>query len=165
MMGHQAGRSIMELVFLQSLQAESASLNSTRLHTGAFLWDLSNYYEHVDHDILWERAEKQHYPLAVLAIVLNQYSGRRFLGYSGICIRLNFPYGGIAAGCSFATYLVQVFSLPPLRTWIQKNPEVDLTLFIDDFLGMFSHKCIRTLVNVLTHAAASLSDLIVFAMG
>eukprot|EP00959_Pyramimonas_sp_CCMP1952_P072408 1512340-Pyramimonas_sp.AAC.1 len=66
----------MELVFLQSLQAEASALTSTGLHTGAFLWGLSNYYEHVEHDMLWERAEQQQYPLARLGIVLNQYSGR-----------------------------------------------------------------------------------------
>ncbi len=44
MLAHQSGRSIMELVFIQSLRAESGQLQEgQKLHTGAFLWDLSNF--------------------------------------------------------------------------------------------------------------------------
>ena len=38
MLGHQSGRSIMEVVFLQALQSESGAFE--RQHTGCFLWDL-----------------------------------------------------------------------------------------------------------------------------
>ena len=41
MLNHQGGRSIMEVVFLQSLKAEAGASGSERMHTGCFLSDLS----------------------------------------------------------------------------------------------------------------------------
>ena len=46
----------METVFLQSLRAESAQAAPGTACTAAFLWDMSNYYEHVNHELLWLRA-------------------------------------------------------------------------------------------------------------
>ena len=57
MLGHQAGRSIMEIVFLQALEAESAVSQDKPGKFGCFLWDLSNFYEHVDRRKLWQRAQ------------------------------------------------------------------------------------------------------------
>jgi hypothetical protein len=54
LLGHQSGRSIMETTFVQALRGEAAAASGQ--HSGGFLWDLANFYEYVDHEVLWQRA-------------------------------------------------------------------------------------------------------------
>ena len=44
------------------------------------LWDLSNFDEHVSHDKLWARAQDHKFNLCVVAVALNQYRSRKFVG-------------------------------------------------------------------------------------
>ena len=116
MLAHQSGRSIVETVFLQSLRAESGQLQEPRQHSAAFLWDLSNYYEHLDRQLLWDRATSTSFPLAVVAEALNQYATRRLLGLETLAMDSFFPERGIAPGCALATFWVQVYSYGPLHS-------------------------------------------------
>ncbi len=97
LLAHQSGRSIMEVVYVQSLKAEAAQLQDEVLHTRAFLWDLANFYEFLNRRRLWERAESTGFPLAVAALALNQYSAKRFLGLETIAMDCFYPERGIAA--------------------------------------------------------------------
>ena len=96
------------------------------MHTGAFLWDLSNYYEHLDRRRLWQRAESTDFPLAVAAVALNQYAARRYIGLESLAMDALYPEKGIAAGCGLATYWVQVYSYDPLQDWRALHPQVGL---------------------------------------
>ncbi len=52
MIGHQSGRSIMEVVFVQALRAEAGQHEAEVRHSGCFLWDMKNFYEHVGYEKL-----------------------------------------------------------------------------------------------------------------
>eukprot|EP00959_Pyramimonas_sp_CCMP1952_P373798 7828215-Pyramimonas_sp.AAC.1 len=65
------------------------------------------------------------------------------------------PQKGIPAGCSFATFLVQVYCIEDLDIGAS-NVEVSLHMFINDLLLLFSHRCKKTVVSELKRAAASL---------
>ena len=103
----------METVMVQSMRAEAAPNNQE--HFACFLWDLANFCEHVDTDLLWERAKASGFPMIILAISLNQYRSQRFLGLGDLVFTCYFPSRGIAAGCTFATTWVQVYAMAPLR--------------------------------------------------
>ena len=103
----------MELVFIQALRAESSSAAGQRLFTGYFLWDLQNYYEHLSRSKLWDRAGEMGFSLAILAVALNQYGARRFIGLGALTLECQHALRGIAAGCGLATTLVQVYASPP----------------------------------------------------
>ena len=144
----------METTFIQALRGESAVAQGS--HSGAFMWDLANYYEYIDHDVLWARGKQSGFPLAVLAVTLNQARARRFLGLGDVAVDAQFPQRGLAAGDGFATTLVQVFALPPLEKWQARHPHVPLSLFIDDFLGSTTAPTEHQVVGRLTAAAADL---------
>jgi hypothetical protein len=75
------------------------------------------------------------FSLAILAVALNQYGARRFIGLGALTLECQHALRGIAAGCGLATTLVQVYALPPLRVWREDHPKVPLTMFIDDLGG------------------------------
>ncbi len=106
--------------------------------------------------MLWDRARSKGFPLAILAIALNQARAKRYLGLGDIAADARFPRRGLAAGDGFATTLVQVYSLEPLELWSLRHPEVPLSLFIDDFLGSTSAPMEHQVVGRLSAAAADL---------
>ncbi len=125
-----------------------------------FMWDLSNFYEHIPRSKLWDHGMEQKISAAVLAVTLNQYSSRRFVTLHGLASDAGFPSRGIAAGCGFATYLVQMLSLPALRAFRARYPDVWLTMFIDDLMAQARHRLESQVVARLTEAGAGLADVI-----
>ena len=77
---HQKGKSILEIVFAQSLAAEHGQYRNAKLHTSCVLWDMSNFYEHVRRQILWQRAQASGFNMRVLTVILNMYQARRLVG-------------------------------------------------------------------------------------
>ena len=152
MLGHQSGRSIMEVVFLQALQCETGAAENK--HSGCFLWDLSNFYEHISRERLWERGRERNFNAAILAISLNQYGTRRFLGLGELAVDCGFTKQGISAGCSWATLWVQIYTLDPLMVWQARCPQVSLNIFIDDLLGGVTAAEEHQVVGRLAHGAA-----------
>eukprot|EP00959_Pyramimonas_sp_CCMP1952_P009422 196412-Pyramimonas_sp.AAC.1 len=55
-LAHQAGHSIVELVYKQSLEREFNSSAQDQQYSAQVLYDLSNFYEHVDRPCLALRA-------------------------------------------------------------------------------------------------------------
>ena len=158
-LGHQAGRSIMETVFIQSLRSEATQTPDAagrRAHSAAFLWDLSDYYEFVNHEKLYERAGRRGMNLAVVSIALNQYRSKRFLGLGDVACYAHYPARGLAAGCGWATTWVQVYTLEPLLVWQESSPQVGLTVFFDDLMGEATAEEEHLVVGRLTAGAASL---------
>eukprot|EP00959_Pyramimonas_sp_CCMP1952_P068094 1421263-Pyramimonas_sp.AAC.1 len=51
-LAHQAGHSIVEIAFKQSLDCESYNNRNERLVSGMILYDLSTYCEHISRDKL-----------------------------------------------------------------------------------------------------------------
>ena len=51
-LGHQSGRSLLEIVFLQAMLAEAGAHDEEPEASACFMWDLSNYYEHVPRDVV-----------------------------------------------------------------------------------------------------------------
>eukprot|EP00959_Pyramimonas_sp_CCMP1952_P044867 937331-Pyramimonas_sp.AAC.1 len=136
-LAHQAGRSILELVHKQHLQAESGAVQEQELHSASIMWDLTNYYEHANRDKLHRRALDTGFNGAVMAIILNQYQGQRMITMNNQTSHAGDPTKRIPAGCSFATYLAQMFCIEALDIWTS-NVEAPLHMFIDD-LPLFSH--------------------------
>ena len=62
----------------------------------------------MDHTLLWERARETSFPLACVAVALNQYKGWGHVGLSGVAQDALFPTRGIAAGRGLATTFTQV---------------------------------------------------------
>jgi hypothetical protein len=131
---HQKSRSILETVFLQLADVESQKLAGQDVHSAAIMMDLSNYYEHISRQQLQTRAQALQFPTCLLPLIINQYQSRRFTTMGGIAQQSTYPSRGIPAGCSFATYLVQVICFAPLTKWQSMFPETPGGMFIDDLM-------------------------------
>ena len=153
----------METVLVQSLRSEAAKARGD-CYAG-FLWDLSNFYEHVSPELLWTRAQDRPFPLAILAISLNQYRGKRFLGLDTMAVECGHPDRGIAAGCAFATFWVQLYAIDPLATWKAENTYLDLSVFIDDLMSDTTGQQEHQVVGRLATGAATLRSTIENELG
>ena len=60
----------MELVYRQSLECEFHSSDKDQQYSGQLLWDLANYYEHIDRGLLAARATQAGFPCSILRIIL-----------------------------------------------------------------------------------------------
>eukprot|EP00972_Heterocapsa_arctica_P082354 12135484-Heterocapsa_arctica.AAC.1 len=45
------------------------------------------------------------------------------------------PEVGVPAGCAFATAHIQVYSASPIESFQAQHPDLDLSIYIDDFVG------------------------------
>eukprot|EP00959_Pyramimonas_sp_CCMP1952_P157640 3296460-Pyramimonas_sp.AAC.1 len=88
---------------------------------------MSDYYEHVDRPTLRVRARRRKFPLRLLCVALNQYQGQRLVTYETMAVVVGYPGRGLAAGCGYATFLVQVYTLDPFETWQRNNEALALT--------------------------------------
>ncbi len=161
--GHQRGRSILETVYLQSATMEVAvSEGSNKLVGGAIMWDLSNYYEFVSREALWERAVSVKFPLTLLTLIFSQYQSKRLVTLDSMVVEGGYPRSGLCAGCCFATFLVQVYTIEALRQFQSKHIETPLTMFIDDLLLMCVARTEELFLSRLVEAAAALAVMIEF---
>jgi hypothetical protein len=94
--------------------------------------------------------------MAIVAVALNQYGARRYIGLEDLALDCGYPERGIAAGCGWATTWVQVYTLDPLLVWQSSSPQVGLTVFIDDIMGENTSEEEHQVVGRLTQGAASL---------
>jgi hypothetical protein len=150
----------MEVVYLQALRSEAGQAADERLHSSFFLWDLQNFYEYISREKLWQRAEELGFNLGIVAVAVNQYAAKRFVGLGALTTECQYACRGIAAGCGLATTWVQIYALPPLRLWRVEHPQVHLTMFIDDLGGGTCAKEEHQVVGRLGAAAASLWHLV-----
>ena len=67
---------------------------------------------------------------------------------------------GIAAGCGFATYLIPMYTIDPLDSWTQRNPNLDLHMFIDDIIIKKHDYKISRIASDLNNGTNSLLDCI-----
>ena len=71
------------------------------VYSGSFLWDLSNFHEHVPGDALMEKGRAQGFHAAIMGVELNQCAARRFVGWQDLSVLAGYESRGIAAGRSF----------------------------------------------------------------
>eukprot|EP00959_Pyramimonas_sp_CCMP1952_P462264 9482965-Pyramimonas_sp.AAC.1 len=121
-LAHQAGHSILELVRKQSLDCERCSKRNEQLHSAMVLYDLSNYYEHINRSKLATRALRSGSPATLPRITMGIYASPRYVGLQVLVMCVGRTVHGIAAGCGFGTYLIQMHTIDSLDSWTQQNP-------------------------------------------
>ena len=131
---HQKSKSILETVFLQLAHVEAEKLSGEEVHSAAVMIDLSNYYEHISITQLQSRAKELGFPESLLPLMINIYQARRLTSMYGLAQMSKFPSRGIPAGCTFATFLVQVICYLPLTRWQKQFPRTPGGMFIDDLM-------------------------------
>ena len=159
-MGHQKGRSITEIIYVQAARQESQRWTDSRVHTATLLWDMSNYYEHLNRDLLLQRSSDLDFPMALARVSCNVYQSARIVSLQGYSVRVGQPQRGIPAGCGYATFYVQCYSLRPMLNWQARHQSVSGSLFIDDITAGTMGISVGEVVSNIVGAARDLSTVV-----
>ncbi len=129
-------------------------------------WDLEAFYESVDRERLFKRAEASGFPMPVLRLALAMYSFPRALAMGGRIAKETWPKRGVGAGCGIANTLVKVFTLAPMDEFVARLPSsVTVDLHVDDF----ALECIgddeRQVARDLAAAQALLHEMVLRELG
>ena len=113
-----------DLVWRQTLSAEQ-SAHSQRQYA-AVLWDLKEFFDHIDHRILWQRAIHHGYPRVLVRMAIAAYRAPRLVEINGRLARDLWPTCGVFAGHILAMSLVHLYQMEPLDLFLARNPRVQL---------------------------------------
>ena len=114
----------------------------------------------MDRPLLLHRAKQLQFPLLPLIVVLNQYGAPRCVGLGELVMYAGHPTLGIAAGCAFATFLVQAYALDSPCNFARARPLVSPTMFIDDLWVGANASSSEQLCLRLASAAQALAEVI-----
>jgi len=153
-----SGHSCVWALWQQAARAEAAVAEQE--HTAMFLWDLADYYEHIDRDILRGRVLQGGFPMDVLDVSAPMYGALRFLTLARLASRSGYPTRGVVAGCGAATFHVQPFAAPPLEPFVLRHPCVHLNVHVDDFIVQARGSSETLVVSNLGDAADDLGEVI-----
>ena len=101
--------------------------------SAALLWDLKQYFEHIDREVLRQEAEETQFPQYVLEMAVTAYQAQRVITMRGLACRVGHSKVGGTAGCPIITTLIQVYTMRALAAWVSHNPSVGLMVYVDDF--------------------------------
>ena len=148
-------KSPVDVVFRQALKADLATAQSRSF--GIVLWDLLKCYEHALHPILYVKAKKYGYPLALLRMSLAAYIAPRRIMFNGIVSDLVYASRTIVAGSTFATSELVLYLLDTALAFQRVCPAVSLNIFIDDLAFDVASDSSSVVVQELSAAAGFLA--------
>ena len=155
----QGGQNSLHKVWAQAAEAEDATASSKsngRLHVGAVLWDMADYFERICRTRLREQHLNLDFPVAAGHLSLQQYAGKRLLQHGAAVINAGFPTFGITAGCGLCSYHVQTYAGPAILDYVRRNPQIGINLHYDD---LYSSSVAATKHQVETRLMKAMQDL------
>eukprot|EP00972_Heterocapsa_arctica_P030759 4527204-Heterocapsa_arctica.AAC.1 len=69
---------------------------------------------------------------------------------------MGIPSTGVPAACAFATAHIQVYSASPIEHFQIQHPDLDLSIYIGDFVGSVEGQSEDLVAKQIIHAADSL---------
>ena len=153
-----AGKSPVDPVWRAALAAEEAVQTAGKT-AASFLWDIKLFYEHFSHRRFVAKGKASGFKEQIMRVTIAQYRAPRSVTLDGMVCRGQAPRGGIIAGCSIATTHVKVYTLEECDAVVERHPDVEFDLFVDDWQGAAIG--LHTQVHrALAGAAADLRDAI-----
>ena len=95
------GNGALDVVWGQALRNERATARSQA--SAALLVDLSAFYEHFDHSLLIQRADKLGFPKQLTRLAVKGYRAARLITMAGKLSASLRAKRGVVAGCGMAT--------------------------------------------------------------
>ena len=108
-------KSCISAVWALSAQAEQQVGNDN--FVALLLWDLKAFYEHIDRNVLIQRATEAGCPMQPTRLAIQGYASQRLLKMDNLIVTTGFAKFGVVAGCGFATTGVKVYVQAPLLRW------------------------------------------------
>ena len=153
----------MDTVFRQALRAEAQT--SQKGHYAIILWDLKEYYEHIDRKLLLGRAGRSGYPMYLMKPALEMYKKVRWTSYAGMVDFAGHSNKGIPAGDGQATFMIQAYAMEDMDAFMVRATSLRsgmwLDTFVDDFALSGAEANQSVLISDIKKSALDLHDVIV----
>ncbi len=85
------------------------------MHVLTMLWDIKQFYENLDHDLLYRASQALQCPLYAIRLALHMYSIPRRIFLDGAVGPRIYPSKGIVAGSKTATTEAKMYVMPMLE--------------------------------------------------
>ncbi len=152
------GNSPLDTIWRQECRQEAGVADGKQAAT--LLYDMSNFYEAVDRDLLLQRARRTGFPEAIIRVCLAVYAGPRMLQLDGALSVEAHPIKGMIAGDTMATTLVKVYCVGAFDDMCASlPPTVKLDAHIDD-LVLAAQGSPQELIQDVPKAEQLLADVI-----
>ena len=155
-----AGKGVgsVDAVWRQTLDAEAEVIDGGC--AAAILWDLSAFFDTIDHGLLMERATALGWPPVLINMAISMYTAPRIISSRDATAAPLCPTQGVMAGCSFAKACVTAYYVEPLTKFTEKHEEVDLDAYIDDFTLFSAGRSEDEVENNIVDGAVALHKVI-----
>ena len=131
------GNTCLEVGIARLVRAETSRCNGK--HRVAVLFDLSNFYDLVDFELLEERIITYGFPARVAALVVQTYRAARHIEAEDILSEVIYPRTGMLAGCPFAVALAKTYLWPILQEIHGMKGVQALDSWVDDIGADLEH--------------------------
>ena len=145
-------RRIGDVVYRQAVRNAIAAAEGR--HVVEVCWDFKKAFEHVQRPLLWQKAQAQGYPMALLRMSLRSYGwDRRILTEHNVVSGTIKARRGIAAGSAFAIYELKAYCRE--FTMITHGlPGATLSLHVDDTIIRVEGPTREEVLEVLERVAS-----------
>ena len=124
------GNTCVEVEIARLVRAETSRCIGK--HRVAILFDLSNFYDSVNFELLEERIIVYGFPARVAALVVQTYRAGRHIEAEDVLSEVVYPRTGMLAGCPFAVALAKTYLWPILKDIHDTKGVQTLDSWIDD---------------------------------
>ena len=131
------GNTCLEVGIARLVRAETSRCNGK--HRVAVLFDLSNFYDLVDFELLEQRIIAYGFPARVAALVVQTYRAARHIEAEDILSEVIYPRTGMLAGCPFAVALAKTYLWPILQEIHGMKGVQALDSWVDDIGADLEH--------------------------
>ena len=123
-------RGVERCVWEQAAWSEWSSAGGHAVAT--ILYDLLKAFDHVAYQKLIDAAVRTRFPMRQLKLLLQVYRAPRHVELDGVAGKELRVQRGIIPGCAFATTLLQLLLVGPLREVRAAHPTVSIRVVVDD---------------------------------
>ena len=119
------------------------------------MWDIEQFFDRIDSQLLIQRAVSLKFPLRDLLMALRMHLAPRCLQMCGMLAEAIYPTTSILAGCGFSIPFTRILLRGDVEEVVTAHAEVDRSVFVDD-IGQSSIGFPRALFRQLLDAAICL---------
>ena len=147
----------------QTLEAEVSSVQGQS--TVTVMWDLSDFYEHIQRGQLQQDCQEMGSPQTIVTVAYSMYSAPRYIKFQGIVAVRKKVDRGVPAGDTFATTFVQAYMVRKVNISLVNFKWLNLVIYIDDFVFQCSHYLVAKVAKTVVETAMALKELTTVDLG
>ena len=130
------------------------------MFAGAFMQDMTDYYERIHRQKLGARHQAMDFPAAAGCLSMQPYRGPRLLQLEQAVAKVGCPTWGIIAGCGVCSYHVQCFAFQSLLAFARAFPALGINMHHDDLFVGTTAPTRQQVEDQLAHGMDALTEVV-----